>query len=428
MALSTIQQAVHDLANILGVKPLTIGLTAGFVGYLILCSSLRFQRLKSVRRRYNYPDRESLSRMTNSDARDILETVSLLEFPLLFDLSLRFALFKTYANDNVGNLLYSASDLAKPTQSSKRYDDTAVMYGCMFKFSPGSKELSQTIGRVNFLHNPYIKAGKIQNQDLLYVLFESMYEPVHFMRLYEWRELADVEVAAIAMVWKYIGEMMEIDYKAELGKDQWKDGVEFMEDVKAWAQKYQDEHLRPSPEIARVGQVSMELLLSSYPKFTRSQVSQTLLVLMGERMRWAFGFPEPGVAVTAFTFSALLIRKLFIRYLCLPRFSPLHLIGDPDPQTGRIQQFRYMKDPWYNPVTFWSRWGPEALVQRAFGLSIPGDGGPEMKPEGFLFTEIGPRAKVGKGAEETGRLAEVAHTKISPTSCPFSSVSQKIQV
>lgn len=90
-----------------------------------------------MRRRFNYPDRESLSRMTNEDAQKIVHTVSVYEFPLLYDLSLKYAIFKvgtwhflfvsytysyqSYAIDQIGNLLDRVSYLSRPTEASKRY-------------------------------------------------------------------------------------------------------------------------------------------------------------------------------------------------------------------------------------------------------------------------------------------------------------------
>lgn len=50
----------------------------------------------------------------------------------------------------------------------------------------------------------------------------------------------------------------------------------------------------------------------------------------------------------------------------------------------------------------------------------PGDGGARMKPEGFLFEDLGPLSKVGKGVEETARMAEIARGKVSASTCPFS--------
>ncbi|PTB66320.1 hypothetical protein BBK36DRAFT_1118662 [Trichoderma citrinoviride] len=407
------------LAGRLGTSPWVLCSVAGFALYAALCSSLRFRRLKTMRKQLNYPDRESLSRMTNEDAQKIVNIISIYEFPTLYDFSLRYAIFRTYAMDNIGNLLYRVSDLAKPAEASKRYDDTQVLYACYANFAPGSEALAKSVARTNFLHQPYRQSGKISNADMLYVLFESMYEPVRWMRLYEWREMADMEVAALGLLWKYIGEMMDIDYKAELGKDQWKDGIEFMDDVAEWAAGYENEHMGPSPDIAKLGQVLVDVMLSAYPKFSRALGYKILMVLMGERMRHAFGFPEPGVVESVVAYSLLLTRKLFIRYLCLPRIIPSIFISQPDPVTGRIQHYHYLKDPWYTPPTFWARWGPEGLFRRAFGLKVAGDGGEAMLPDGFLFEDVGPRDKMGKGVEETARLARAAQTKVSASTCPF---------
>lgn len=82
------------LASRLGLSPWVLYSAAGFTVYAVLCSSLRFQRLKTMRKRLNFPDRESLSRMTNEDAQKIVSYISTYEFPLLYDFSLRYAIFK----------------------------------------------------------------------------------------------------------------------------------------------------------------------------------------------------------------------------------------------------------------------------------------------------------------------------------------------
>lgn len=115
-----------------------------------------------------------------------------------------------------------------------------------------------------------------------------MAEPVKFMRLYEWRALTDMEVCAIAILWKYIGDMMQIDYKAELGETEWKDGIEFYERVTEWAHAYEDLAMKRLPEAKKLGEVLIDLLLSAYPAFVRPAAYTGVLVLLGDRMRHAF--------------------------------------------------------------------------------------------------------------------------------------------
>lgn len=157
-------------------------------------------------------------------------------------------------------------------------------------FPPSSPLLHKAVARMNYLHAPYIKSKRILNQDLLYVLYTAMVEPIRFMRLYEWRSLTEMEVAAQATLWKYVGDMMGIDYAEQLGKNKWNDGIEFMEDVTRWGCKYEDNYMLPLPEVQHLGTVLVDLLLSAYPKMMRPLGYQMLLVLMGERMRYAFGY------------------------------------------------------------------------------------------------------------------------------------------
>lgn len=66
----------------------------GFLGYVGLCSALRFQRINRLQKKYGFTTRESLSRMTNDEAQQISLMAAQYEFPLFYDLALRVALFR----------------------------------------------------------------------------------------------------------------------------------------------------------------------------------------------------------------------------------------------------------------------------------------------------------------------------------------------
>lgn len=66
----------------------------GLVAYVLLCNSLRFRRERRLRRKMGYPDRASLAGMTNEDAQKILQFVAEDQFPMVYKLSLQFAIFK----------------------------------------------------------------------------------------------------------------------------------------------------------------------------------------------------------------------------------------------------------------------------------------------------------------------------------------------
>ncbi|RBA09581.1 hypothetical protein FPRO05_06718 [Fusarium proliferatum] len=312
----------------------------------------------------------------------------------------------TYAVQTVAHVLYGGSDLANRKKAPKRYADTEAVYVCFANFPPTSPVLHKAVARTNFLHAPYIKSGKIKQEDLLYVLYASFAEPVRFLNIYEYRKLTDMEVASLSTLWKYVADMMDIDYRTVLGKNEWADGLEFFEDMTRFGGDYEDKYLRPTPEIQKLGHVLMEMLLDSYPKIASPLGYPAACVLMGPRLRRAFGL--------------LLVRKLIVRYLCLPRLAPSIYLSDPDEQTGRIKSYHYMKEPFYVPPTFWQRWNPEAIITWLSGGLLPGDGGPSMKSEGFLFEDLGPEKVVGKGIEETKSFEEVVKTKAF-AGCPYKS-------
>ena len=62
--------------------------------YLLLVRVLRFQRAKSLEKRYAPCGRESFRRMTADDAQAILKTLAELEFPSLYGFSMVVALFR----------------------------------------------------------------------------------------------------------------------------------------------------------------------------------------------------------------------------------------------------------------------------------------------------------------------------------------------
>lgn len=142
---------------------------------------------------------------------------------------------------------------------------------------------------MNFLHAPYIKSGKISQEDLVYVLYASMVEPIRFINQYEWRTLTDMETAALGTMWKYVGDMMNMDYKRVLQKDTWVDGIEFIEDITRWAEGFEDEKLRPMAEVKELGQVLMDMMLQSHASIASPIIYSAACVLVGDRLRRAFG-------------------------------------------------------------------------------------------------------------------------------------------
>lgn len=68
------------------------------IAYLILVSNLRFRRIRQQEAFYTtlYPTVDSLARMTNEDAHEIVKNLQQYEFPFAFEASLAASLYRPY--------------------------------------------------------------------------------------------------------------------------------------------------------------------------------------------------------------------------------------------------------------------------------------------------------------------------------------------
>lgn len=66
----------------------------GPMGYLLLVALLRHRRRHQIQKQFNYATRESLSRMTDDEAWQILMKLATLEFPFINLTAIQFALFR----------------------------------------------------------------------------------------------------------------------------------------------------------------------------------------------------------------------------------------------------------------------------------------------------------------------------------------------
>lgn len=158
-----------------------------------------------------------------------------------------------------------------------------------FQLNPPTSDLCvKAISRMNTLHDKYKKAGRISNADFLYTLSVCVTEPIRFIHMYEWRRLNDMEVNAIGCFWKSLGDAMDIEYKGYLSKDSWKDGIEFVDDITAWAKSYEIEAMKPARSNTYPAQALFDLLLYHVPTFAKPFAIEVATVLMGDRVRDAF--------------------------------------------------------------------------------------------------------------------------------------------
>ncbi|TVY81896.1 Mycophenolic acid synthesis protein B [Lachnellula suecica] len=399
-----------------GWAPLIVTL---FALYAVLCSYLRFQRRDAMHKKLGFTNGKSLSRMTVIEAQSIVQYLGQLEFPKLYYTSVQFALFKTYGIPTISGLLMATREFSTTENASKRYSDTEILIQEFTFHHPENERVHKAIARMNYIHSGYQKAGKISNADLLYTLSVFITEPITWVKKYEWRSMTDMEICAIGVLWKSIGDAMGIQYEGYLSKSLWKDGLEFYEDISAWAEQYEQKYMVPAESNRKLANELLPLLLFFVPKSAEVAARNIVGCLMGERLCKAMIYPAPTKGFARLASVIFATRAFVLRYLSPPRpeFLRVSHFTDADPKTGRYHWKTYLVQPMYNKPGFMNRWGPEAWFVKAFGGSVPGDKGKTFCPEGYKIEEMGPKG-MKKGLAEMKATEQRLKTE-RPLGCPF---------
>ncbi|KAF1840707.1 uncharacterized protein K460DRAFT_380504 [Cucurbitaria berberidis CBS 394.84] len=382
--------------------PRTTTILGVFVGYIALCRGLRYLRRDRNHAQLPYKTREDFKKMTAEDAWEIVRSFQSLEFPWMTGKALAFALFKTYGIPSISKLLCATQQLGHVEYAGRRFADTSLLIIEFLGHSPSSERANSAIARMNYLHSRYQKAGKISNDDLLFTLSLFVLEIERWVRTYEWRSLTPMEICALGTHWKVIGDAMGINY-SELrhGPSNFKDGLEFFEDIKEWADEYERRFMVPNAYNHQLAEETTRILLANIPGPFKPFGKNMVAALMDERLRRAMLYDDPPTIyfkTIKFTFA---VRKLFLQYLILPRPYALRydpLSEHPDPKTGRYHTNEYDSEPWYVKPTFFTRNSPLSWFRWALGGPYPD--GKHYKPEGYKIFELGPKKLETQGEEE----------------------------
>ncbi|OKL60038.1 hypothetical protein UA08_04528 [Talaromyces atroroseus] len=380
--------------------------------YLPLVRLLRFRRIGQLQKRYNYPTRASLAKMTDFEAWEIQRAMSRLEFPFTFEKSLQFALFRTYGIPTISGTLMKTKQFSNALYSGKRYVDTCVLIGEFIVHDPASIRARIGISRTKYLHHSYRKSGSVREEDMLYTLSLFATEPIRFINEYEWRSVTELERCALGVFWKSIGDALGIDYSAFLptakaakegGQASFKDGLEWLEEVTIWAQEYEKRAMIPAQSNRDTADQTTAVLTYSLPRSLKFIGNWFVSSMMDERLRLAMLYPSAPWLVKQTIPLLFGIRKVILRHLSLPRpeFLRFRNFADkPDPKTGAYHVVTWDAEPYYVKPTLWNRWlSPAAIVARLMRFPLPGDQGDKYYPQGYDLANMGPKTFDGKGKE-----------------------------
>lgn len=182
----------------------------------------------------------------------------------------------------------STTEFSTKEKASKRLADTSVLIGEFLAHSPTSERAIKAIARMNYIHSPYQKSGKISQNDLLFTLSVFVLEPIRWVNDREWRTLTEMEICAIGTFWKSVGDAMGVDFsKLKRSSSGWKDGLEFKEDLEEWANAYEKKEMVPKISNRKTADETTALLLYHIPLSLKPVGEKFVAALLPPRLREA---------------------------------------------------------------------------------------------------------------------------------------------
>ncbi|KAE8149713.1 hypothetical protein BDV25DRAFT_130171 [Aspergillus avenaceus] len=389
-------------------------------GYLLLVQVLRFRRRDRIKARFG--SGRPLSSMTVKEAHGIMQELRELEFPFTMRSSTRMSTLKTGAIPTVAKL-FLATGQRTDKNNTKRSADTEVLMNEIHDREAGSESQLMAYARMNYMHGRYRKAGKIHEEDMVHTLGSAVVEIFRSIERYEWRPLTDVEMCAVGVFHKAMGNAMEIPLELlpSCGEG-WADGIQFARELCEYTKDYRKRAAYATDSTLRISKRLMGLETSNYPAPLKPIVERVIASRLEENIRLSMGFQDPGVVLSSIITGLVAIRKLILRYLSLPRpdFMAVRVLdAAPDPSTGRYAANRWLDNPWYIKTTFFNRWSIKALTVRLFGTGNVPTKNSAFRDAGYNLRTIGPDSIENKGqADVEAILADLKKREI-PAGCPF---------
>ena len=220
------------------------------------------------------------------------------EFPWDNARATEFALFRTFAVPEIGELLQRTGAFTKQTQ--KRYDDTTIIIDEAGLFIYGETEDRTAIRRVNQMHGSY----DIPNDQMVYVLTTFVVPSVRWIERYGYRPLNPLEVESAVRYWQRMGELMGL-----------RDVPEDYAAFEAFYDAYERERFAYSPGGREVADATLNLFVEWYSPPLRPMVRAMAIALMDPELRRALRYGEPSALASRLLQLTMAARKRILRRL-----------------------------------------------------------------------------------------------------------------
>lgn len=232
------------------------------------------------------------------DAISICHRLAGYDFSWELNRSLEIAVLKTFCVPRISRLLHLTGEFEHRTQ--KRYDDTSLILGNILKWGYDSPRGQAAIAQMNHIHQRFY----IHNEDFLYVLSTSIYEPIRWNQHFGWRPFTADEKQALFQFWRVVGERMGLH-----------DIPETYEAFRDFYWAYEAEHFDYHADNQAIGDAVVRLIQGWFPKIAAPLVSLLIRAVADEPMRLALGWSAPPAPLQQTILLGLQLRQRLMRYL-----------------------------------------------------------------------------------------------------------------
>jgi hypothetical protein len=240
------------------------------------------------------------------DCQRIVHLLACYEFPFDITRCLELALFHTYASRSVSRLLEATREFKNHGQ--KRYDDTRLLISHFLEDGYDSEYGRRAINRMNAIHGVF----RIPNDDYLFVLSTFISYPFDWLEKYGYRPLTPHEKLAWFHFFREVGRRMHI----EGIPDNW-------DAFRQWVDGYEAAHLVYAQSNRSVADATIGIFKAWFPKPLRGLVEPVVRCLISDKLRRAFGYEAPPMALVAIVRAGLRVRKRFMKLINIERHPKL---------------------------------------------------------------------------------------------------------
>lgn len=212
--------------------------------------------------------------------------------------ALELAILKTFCIPRISSLLQQTGEFQLRPQ--KRYDDTSLILGNILKWGYDSTQGRVAIERMNRIHQRF----DIDNEDFLYVLSTTIYEPVRWNQQFGWRPFTEIEKHALFYFWQVVGQRMRIQNIPETYAA-----------FERFNQEYEAQNFQFHPDNRVVGDAVVELMQGWFPAIAAPLVPVAIRAIVDEPICVALGWSKPAPAVQKLVLQSLKISRQWVRRL-----------------------------------------------------------------------------------------------------------------